>query len=167
MIMLLPLSSSCIPYLAGVIVTSRMNANARKDCVSNGGEYVDGSSWGWSGGRCIMPEDNIKVENLPPSERCEFFGGTYTEGECKFSPEQECANYGGVYYASTGACDFRQTAQVNESEVQNLTPSQRCSYMGGTVVEGECSIPPQQECANNGGIYYDSTGACDLRHKNK
>ena len=60
--------SSCIPYLAGVVVTSRMNANSRKDCVSQGGEYIDGSSWGWSGGKCIMPEDNIKVENLTPEE---------------------------------------------------------------------------------------------------
>ena len=167
MILLLPLSSSCIPYLAGVIVTSRMNANARKDCVSQGGEYIDGSSWGWSGGRCVMPGENINVQNMTPPQKCVFLGGTYLDGQCNFPPEQECANYGGVYYASTGACDFRQTAPPNESETQNLAPPQKCAYLGGTYIDNKCTFPPQQECANNGGIYYESTGACDLRHKNK
>jgi len=112
--LVLPLSS-CIPYLAGVVVTSRMNANSRKDCVSQGGEYIDGSSWGWSGGKCIMPEDNIKVENLTPEEKCVFLGGTYSEkGDCKFSPEQECAALGGIYYSSTGACDLRKFDDKNQ-----------------------------------------------------
>ena len=150
-VLVLPLSS-CIPYLAGVVVTSRMNANSRKDCVTQGGEYIDGSSWGWSGGKCMMPDDNIKVENLSPKERCEFFGGTYSYGACNFSPDQECANLGGIYYASTGACDLRQSEKNTNSDVKPVKKDNTITV---------------QKCANLGGIYYASTGACDLRKLNE
>jgi hypothetical protein len=111
--LVLPLSSCYYPEselvlgLIAVVVSSRKDANPREDCVSQGGEYIDGSSWGWSRGKCIMPDDNIKVENLSPKERCEFLDGTYSDGACNYSIEQECANLGGVYYASTSTCDLR------------------------------------------------------------
>jgi len=150
--LVLPLSG-CIPYLVGVVVTSRSQANARKDCVEQGGEYIDGSSWGWTTGKCLMPDERANFKKMSLEERCTFFEGTYSNGACNFTPEQECANLGGVYYASTGACDLRNT----DSSTVNNQPS---------IEKNKNTISPQ-ECANLGGIYYASTDACDLRHTKK
>jgi hypothetical protein len=70
---------------------------------------------------------------------------------------QECANLGGIYYASTGACDLRNTDSSTESNTVNNQPS---------IEKNKNTISPQ-ECANLGGIYYASTDACDLRHTKK
>ena len=83
--------SGCVPYLVGVAVTSRMQAGARINCVEQGGEYVDGSSWGWSSGKCIMPKDEIVVKDLE-----------------KLTPQEACAKLGGIYYSSTEGCDLRK-----------------------------------------------------------
>ena len=158
--LVLPLSG-CIPYLVGVAVTSRSQANARKDCVEIGGEYIDGSSWGWTTGKCMMPNERANLEKMSPQERCAFFEGTYSNGACNFSPEQECANLGGVYYASTGACDLRNTDSSTESTTESTTTNNQ-----PRIEKNKNTISPQ-ECANLGGIYYASTDACDLRHTKK
>ena len=154
--LVLPLNS-CIPYLVGVAVTSRSQANARTNCIEQGGEYIDGSSWGWTTGKCLMADERAKLEKMSPEERCAFFEGTYSNGDCNFTPEQECANLGGVYYASTGACDLRNTDSSTESNTTNNQPR---------IEKNKNTISPQ-ECANLGGIYYASTDACDLRHTKK
>ena len=85
LVLVLPLSG-CVAYLAGVAVTSRHESEARIECIEKGGEYLDGSSWGLSSGKCIMPGDNIKIENLTQEEKCVFLGGTYSEeGNCDLS----------------------------------------------------------------------------------
>ena len=75
--------SGCIPYLAGAIITDRHEAEARIECIERGGEYLDGSSWGGKMGKCLMPGDNIKIEDLTQEEKWVFLGGTYSEeGNC-------------------------------------------------------------------------------------
>lgn len=149
--------SGCIPYLAGVIATSRSNSQGRQNCADMGGEWIDGSSWGWSTGKCIMPDEKAKLEKMSPEERCAFFDGTYSNGKCNFTPEQECANQGGIYYASTGACDLRNPDDSAKSNIAINQPQSDKS-------KDEISL---QDCAKLGGIYYASTGACDLRYSNK
>lgn len=150
--LMLPLNG-CIPYLAGVIATSRSNSQARQNCAELGGEWIDGSSWGWSVGRCLMPNERVNLDKMSPDERCAFFGGTYANGTCKYTPEQECANLEGVYYPSTGACDLRNV----ESKTASKQPS----------VDKDKNTVSSEDCANLGGIYYPSTGACDLRYTEK
>ena len=158
--------SGCIPYLVGVAVTSRSQAIARTNCIEQGGEYVDGSSWGWTTGKCLMADEKAKIANMSPAERCAFFEGTYSNGDCKFTPEQECANLGGVYYASTGACDLRNTNKSTKSttagsgNISNTTNNQ-------PKTQENKDASPLQECTNLGGVYYASTGGCDLRNTDK
>ena len=155
----------CIPYLAGVVATSRANSSQRQDCAESGGEWVEGSSWGWSVGRCLTPKEKADLAQMSPPERCAFLNGTYSNGNCTYTPEQECLNLGGVYYASTGACDLRNTQSTAQTTTQSTTQSSTVTNQP-SIEENKNSMSPQ-ECAKLGGIYYASTDACDLRHTEK
>lgn len=78
--------SGCIPYVAGVIATSRANASGKQSCAETGGEWIDGSSWGWSTGRCMAPMK--QGEERSPEVTCLELGGTWDAANSYCYPPQ-------------------------------------------------------------------------------
>ncbi|MCH7519876.1 MAG: hypothetical protein IH964_12735 [Candidatus Dadabacteria bacterium] len=59
-------------------------------CIEQGGQFVGGDIFDWHSGKCIIPKDNIDINNLSLKQKCELLGGTYSgDGNCDLSTEQE------------------------------------------------------------------------------
>ncbi len=130
------LLQGCIPYLAGVVATSRANSRARANCIESGNQWIDGSSWGWDVGQCMSPDAKLDT----PQAKCEALNGVWHEStkNCKFaaqdanSPQARCLAMDGTWYEVTQNCKF----ETQETD----TPKARCESVNGTWYEatGSC-----------------------------